>query len=668
MKGVPAGCLRVILALVLVVPLVSSFDPFPNTVYPFIVPKAAVSRILIEIGFGLWCVLAWRDPSLRPWGWSWVMAALGLYLAVGLATALAGESPVRSLWSGYERMTGWIHAAHMAVWAFMLFSVCRTWRDWLGMLRVAGLVAMSVGVAGFMAQGGWAGWLAPYWPEDGRAMVTFGNPVYAGGFAAVGFFICLGLAALPAAGLFGRRKPDGEGRLGPLLWWLVGCGLMLMLLWWSGTRGAMLGLAGGLAVFGLGGLLWPLSRLWRVGSGVLLAGLVCGALLTGYLVLSGGGAGDTLRSGLRDYRPDSIGDRMALAGVAWRGFLERPVLGWGGENYGTVYARHRPAAPESGTGAAGRYDRAHSAPLEELVGGGLVGLLAWSVVWLAIGWAVIRAVRRGRGGVRLMHLCLGAGLAAYFVQGLFLFDAVGMMPQFYLLAAFAAFGEGRRGLPARLGPMVIRWLGWVRRCRPASAVAVCGGVAVAAVGLWFAGAAPLAGAYLIAPVLDPAAPVESAAGALDRVSGVYPVGAVDGAVWYADWAAIRWAELDDTRRDETMAVAVRHLERAAALDPRNADVAVSLAAVYQYLSEGGADREYARRAGDAAGWALRLSPGSREAVYLYIVQVALERGPGYGLAVLEVYLEEYPGYRMALDDLRYRLTAAVELGQELSAP
>lgn len=663
MTGVAAGWLRVILFLVLLTPLITSFDPFPATVYPFVVSKAAFSRILIALGFVLWCWLAWWEPALRPrWDRSWALGALGLYLAVGLAAALLGEAPTRSLWSGYERMTGWVHQAHMAVWCLMLVSVFRTWGQWLRLLQGAGLVALLVGLLGFMAQGSWAAWLEPYWPVSGRASVTLGNPTYAGGFAAVAVFLGLGLAGW--MGVWRRSAGGAIAAVGPVLWWLVAAALLLMLLWWSGTRGALLAFGGGLVVLGLA-LAWrPLSRWWRA-VGVMLAALsAAGVMGAVVLAFSGSGVGESLRSGLTQYRPESVASRLALADIAWRGFLERPVLGWGGENFRLAHQRLAPPEPR-GDGSRRRFDRAHSAPLEELVSGGLPGFLAWLGFWAAVFWAAVRGVRRLRGGWRLLAAGSLAGLTAHFVQGLFLFDAVATLPQFYLLAAFAVFcaGRGRAGEPVRLPDRLRNWTERRRRAAGLSATSLL--MLLGLGGLWLAGAAPLTGARLVMPVLDVTSAPEAAVEGVMRSSRVYGPGAVDGGLWFSEWASANWDYLDAGDRDTVMKAVAGRLERAAALDPGNVEIAVGLGAVYQYQAGAGVEgRNYDALAWEQVRRALRLAPESVEAVYLYLVQLTRERGPGYGLAALELYLERRPGAWKALDGLHYRLTSAVELGED----
>ena len=78
-----------------------------------------------------------------------------------------------------------------------------------------------------------------------------------------------------------------------------------------------------------------------------------------------------------------------LKRVAWRAFLERPLTGWGPDNWPEIRAR----AQERGIAPATlRYDSAHSEVLGVAAEMGLVGLAALVAFWVL----VLRAMRPGR--------------------------------------------------------------------------------------------------------------------------------------------------------------------------------------------------------------------------------------------------------------------------------
>ena len=103
--------IRILLAFVLVTPLIVNSDPFPETIYPWVVGKAVYFQILTEIAFGLWIVLAIRNSEYRV-PKSWLPIIFGCYMAIAFVSAILGVNLQRSLWSTYERMYGLVALSH----------------------------------------------------------------------------------------------------------------------------------------------------------------------------------------------------------------------------------------------------------------------------------------------------------------------------------------------------------------------------------------------------------------------------------------------------------------------------------------------------------------------------------------------------------------------------
>ena len=94
----------------LLVPLYVSGELF----FPFISGKNFAFRILIEIAFAAWLVLAFRNPSYRPRK-SWLMWSILFFVAALGVSVILAEDPYKSFWSNFERMEGFIGIAHFAL-------------------------------------------------------------------------------------------------------------------------------------------------------------------------------------------------------------------------------------------------------------------------------------------------------------------------------------------------------------------------------------------------------------------------------------------------------------------------------------------------------------------------------------------------------------------------
>src|SRR3989344_5552016 len=161
------GCLFATLFLPL------PFFIFKFSYFPFIVGKNFVFRIIIEIIFASWAVLALRDPLARPKKSLILYSVLGFILTSTLAT-IFGDNPYRSFWSNSERMEGLITTLHLVAFILVLASVFRTSKIWKWFFHTAIAMGVYIGVYGLLQLGG-----ALVINQGGaRLDATFGNSLY----------------------------------------------------------------------------------------------------------------------------------------------------------------------------------------------------------------------------------------------------------------------------------------------------------------------------------------------------------------------------------------------------------------------------------------------------------------------------------------------------------
>ena len=446
---------RVGAVLVLLMPLIVS----EKTLFPFIVGKALYARGLIEITVGLWLVLAYLYPAHRP-PRSWVLLAFGVWLGITVLAGLFGVSAQRSLWSTYERMQGIVDLAHWFAWALVVASVFRSMLDWRLLLN------LNLGVSAVMALMGIAQHfeidipIFPFIKPTNRLDITLGNPTYVGAYMLVNVLIGLGFLsqsffmAKPQA----RSTPTSVRRRrrrrtrAPIrgrslfetsifwwrLFWITATGLDSWVLVESGTRGAVIGLGIALLAFGLAYLKWGRLRIVRLVSIYLLAIVVIGglvfALARDTAIVDKIGESNRLVARVANIGADdaSITSRLGSMKAGFAGFVARPILGWGPENYAIAFGRHFEWDP----GLTETFDQAHSKPLEELTTKGVLGLLSYFVLWAVMLWVVATKLRKPGDHEQLFTMFVGAALVGYFVQNLFLFDTPGTILQFVILLAF----------------------------------------------------------------------------------------------------------------------------------------------------------------------------------------------------------------------------------------
>ena len=452
--------------LVLLLPLLVNSSPLPDTYFPYIVGKALYGRILIEIVVGLWLVLALTYPAYRP-PRSWILVAFFVYLVLALLAGIVGVSFERSLWSTYERMQGIVDLAHWIAFVVAAASLFRTMGRWWALLNFNLGVSLVMALLGVAQHSDVTLPGLRFLEVTNRVDITLGNATYVGAYMLVNVLLASGMllnsfdrrgvgkASRPAparresraANRRRRRRARpataASGDESPLLWqlfWLAVIALDLWMLVLSATRGALVGLAAGVLAFGIMYTIWGQHRSFRYAAlGVL--GIV---LLPGIIFYSVRNTGPVQRLaetnlmvekfatvGSDDY---SINVRLDALRASIKGVAARPILGWGPENYTVAYDRY--VSAEAFSNSAESFDQAHNKLVEELATKGALGLISYIGVWLLAAWIIVRRIRDRDATGQLIVMSVGAALAGYFVQNLFLFDTPSTVLQLMLLLAF----------------------------------------------------------------------------------------------------------------------------------------------------------------------------------------------------------------------------------------
>jgi len=409
----------------------------PGIANPFVTTRTVVFRVLVELGLvGLVWLLASRDTrsDLRREPFLWAFVA---FVLVAALSAALSPAPYRSLFGDIERVWGvwgWFH--------FLLFYLLlRTFLDAAAWRRLLGLsVLVSVCSAAYMALQlvGGPVELPVFGAGRDRLYGTMGNPAYMAAFA----FVALGLAlflAFEADDRWARRA------------YAAAAVVQLPVLALAGTISSGIAVVGGVVV----GLTLAL-RSWR-SRGVLIAGTVVAAVL---FVLSLRSVPDgwvdavplLRRLAATDFSSSNIVLRLMAWGAAWEGFLDRPLLGWGMDNFKLVWDAHFP--PEYYTVRAGLtlWDRAHSAYMEVLSTLGVPGILAFLAMGGLLLRSVLAAFRAKRLG-RAQAIVLASVITGYALYLVAWFEDYSSLMLFLVLCAFVthraaggpilAFGERR---------------------------------------------------------------------------------------------------------------------------------------------------------------------------------------------------------------------------------
>ena len=462
--------------LLLAVPLIVLLVP-SSLFFPFITGKAFAFRILVELAFGLYAILALINPTYRPKR-SLLLICVSVFTLIVLVADIFSPNPMKAFWSNFERMEGFVTIAHLFAYFIVLISVFKERKDWEHFLFT------SVGVSVFLSLYTTIQYLGELAIDQGGTRIdgTLGNAAY---MAAYFLFHVFFMAFLYRKN-FGKLKGIAESVMGGLvafigyyLWHisspqitahrpgiavsLIALAIILLivfvryisssekfkslfshflfyafiifetiLIYLTATRGALLGLIGGIFISSLY-LIFTHKENKSVKK--VAMGFVGAVVLLVVVFIS-------VRN-IPAVKNDPILGRFAS--ISWgeaqgqarnfiwpmaiKGFEEKPVLGWGQEGFTYIFNKYYNPVMWS---QEPWFDRAHNSFLDWLVAAGIFGFLSYLSLYIS---AVYLLFKKSKFDGIEKGLLFGL-ISAYAFQNLFIFDNIGSYILFFALLAF----------------------------------------------------------------------------------------------------------------------------------------------------------------------------------------------------------------------------------------
>lgn len=402
---------ELLLWAVMITPLIITLN---SAIFPFIFPKVMYAELIIGLAAVAFLTLVCLDGRYRRVNKS-ILVVLGIYAVVLAISSLQGVDVSRSLWSNYERMTGAVFIWFVMALAFLLGQFYKVNTEKLPrFLNYSLVVAVVVCFTGLIQKID-----SSFLVSTGvRVAGVFGNPIYLGGYAAI--FVLLAI-------YLWQTTRD--------IWWRGWYSFTILILlaagYYSGTRSAFLGL---LAAGGLW-FLWFLYGYWRTGKKRQAAGILALVIILFGGVLWYVRTTPSLQN-TNAYRLTSIFSGAALTTVntryiAWQaaiaGWQERPVFGWGPENFYYVFNKNFQGRSLLYGIYETWFDHAHNTLFDILVTQGAVGLLAYLAQYAVLWYWCWR-----RRADKLIPF-LGLILVVHFVHNIFVFDHPGSYVLFYTI-------------------------------------------------------------------------------------------------------------------------------------------------------------------------------------------------------------------------------------------
>ena len=395
------------------------FSPFifsGQFYFPFVGPKGLFIMGCSSVAFFSWLILVFTvGKKYRP-RLNKVLIVFAFFLLILIASTILGQDPSRSFWSKFERMTGlatWLHLFGLFLALSNTLKSVEAWKRFF---------ALSVGIGtiiSLMAIAEQAGVKAFDFSQRGGS--TLGNTSFLGTYLLFNVFF--------AAYLFFSGKGWQK------IIWASSTILAVLAIYFSHARAASWVSIGGLLLMGM--LFWAFrtrrAKIKIVGRVMLAIG--CLAVLAAIVMLF------IPHTPVSDkFTAIATKSRPVNWAMAWKGFIEKPLFGWGLENYYLVFPKYfNPCLFTPECGGEIWFDRTHNIVLDTLVTSGVFGLVAY----LGLLAVLITALYKSRQKDFWAFAALTSLAVAYFIQNLSVFDMPVSLLLFIMVLAFGSFSLNR---------------------------------------------------------------------------------------------------------------------------------------------------------------------------------------------------------------------------------
>ncbi len=422
----------------------------PVVIFPFVFSKLIFFQVLVGMTFPAYLALAWMEPSYRPKKHVLYFAILAYFVAIALSVVFAVD-PSRAWWGNQERMNGLFSVIHFFVWMTMAVGLVKSWDQWKKLLHFQVFLSAIMAIVAILQR------LNPnllLFPAGERVGGLLDNPIYMAAYQIFNFFFLA---------LLYWKNAHRNWRISYGI--ILGVDIIAFIL--AQSRGALVGLAAGMVAFALYVALFTHNKKLRYG---VLGFALFSFLGYGVMYLNRGLAfiQHSPLARLFDFS-STVTTRLIAWKIAWNGFLERPLTGWGFDNFHILFnLKFNPLSLRFGSYETW-FDRAHNTVLDVLSMTGIFGFLTFVGIYVAIFYSTMHAYRK-----KWIDLPIAAILfslpVAYFVQNLFVFDhPAGFSMSFLLFALIIAATKGefigeKEAIAERhkeVGSMQAPWTGYI---------------------------------------------------------------------------------------------------------------------------------------------------------------------------------------------------------------
>lgn len=452
--------------------------------FPFIVPRNIIFRIVIVLAVGLFVALIVTKKIRFSFPRNKIFLAYCFLVTVLTLSSVFNGDFAHSFWSTYERMEGLVTYYHLIAFLLLLLFFFRTDADWTKLIRFTLFISFLIAAVAWWQNAGIRFLVESAGGE--RVSSMLGNATYLATYALFHIFFALymifkrthnlrfegwlfiGLTVLMLATEYwvGAIQTIFENGIIAVLFFTPIALILLNLyhpsakvkayaadlyfillmvgnffaLFNTQTRGALVGLLIGVfAMLVVTPFLTPGAVRLRKFTTI---GVIAFVILVGSVFYFKDSDFVRKNATLRRLSTISADDTTSRARIltwetVWKGFKEKPILGWGEENFFEVFNKYFPSEIYRHNNSRIWYDRPHNIFLQPLIQGGIVGFVLYLSIFAFI-FSSLWTYKKKSGDVA-PPIVLGGLTLAYMVQNAFVFDSINSYIIFMLLLGYIIY-------------------------------------------------------------------------------------------------------------------------------------------------------------------------------------------------------------------------------------
>ncbi|MCX6764115.1 MAG: O-antigen ligase family protein [Candidatus Nealsonbacteria bacterium] len=416
--------------LILFTPIILSGKFF----FPFVGPKSLYFFGLSEIIFLFYVILAIFYPKYRP-KLNILLIAIIVFIIASIVSSVFGADFSQSFWSKYERMTGLLMWFHLFTFFIVVSSVFKR-KDWFRIFEFSIMVSILIGFLMLLGQ-------TKINPLEKmglgtRGGATLGNSSFLATYLMFNAFFALYLFVIN----IGKKNHNFQNesffsfikiKEFDIFYPASFIFLVLCLLLSTGRAAAIAFFCGMILIFLLKIIFYEKGIL-KIAAIIILT--VTSLSFAVVLFFSIQLQDNFVQKFLLEKVGLSAKARLYVWETGWNAWLEKPLLGWGPENFHYAYFKNfnpKMLLPEAGADLW--YDRAHNIVVDLLVSNGIIGFFSYLGILGAVFYVSWKKYFTERVDFSIAVI-FSAALIAYFIQNLTVFDMVNSLVMFFLILGF----------------------------------------------------------------------------------------------------------------------------------------------------------------------------------------------------------------------------------------